>query len=201
MPGIEGYEEVWGRGVYHCLFCDGYEDRGAESVGVLAVGDMAEVQVAVHMARMAKRLSGRVTIYTDGDGELGSKLKEVIGGDGAIVVDGRRVVKLEKASAESGVKVLVHLDGGEIVKEGFLVHKPKTRVNGPFVSQLGLELTEKGVIKIAAPFNEASVKGVFAVGDCASLFPAVANAMAMGVFAAGGLAAQLQSEPVPEEDV
>ena len=77
------------------------------------------------------------------------------------------------------------------------VNKPKCQVNGPFVSQLGIELAETGAIKVTQPTCETNVKGVFAVGDCASPIPAVVNAMAMGTFAAGAMVGQLQSEPVP----
>ena len=55
-----------------------------------------------------------------------------------------------------------------------------------------------GVIKTSQPFYETSLSGVFAVGDCASPIPAVNNAMAMGSFAAGGLAGQLGAEPNEE---
>lgn len=37
FPGIEGYEPLWGERIFHCLFCKGYEDKGASSAGVLAV--------------------------------------------------------------------------------------------------------------------------------------------------------------------
>ena len=76
------------------------------------------------------------------------------------------------------------------------MHKPKNQLNGPFVEQLSLEMTEMGVIKTSPPFYETSVAGVFAVGDCASPMPAVVNAVAMGAFAAGGLVGQLGAEPV-----
>ena len=52
-----------------------------------------------------------------------------------------------------------------------------------------------GVIKTSQPFYETSMPGVFAVGDCATIMPAVVNALAMGAFAAGGLVAQLGAEP------
>jgi thioredoxin reductase len=178
------------------LFCDGYEDRGVESAGVLAVEDVADEQTAVHLAGMAKRLSGRVTIYTNGDEGLSGKLEVATANEGDIGVDRRRIMMLEEAgSTESGGKVIVHLEDGAAVREGFMVHKPKNRVHGPFVGQLGIELMEKGFIKVSPPFNETTVKGVFATGDCASPFPAVVNAVAMGVVAAVGLAFQLQSEP------
>ena len=200
-PDIEGYDDVWARGVYHCLFCHGYEERGAASAGVLAIGEVANPMPAVHMARMAKRLAEKVTVYTDGAEELSEELAVALADD-AFTIDKRRIVKLEKGVG-SDSEVVVHLaqeDGEvEVVKHGFITHKPKAELNGPFAFQLGLELTEMGVIKTTPPFYEASVKGVFAVGDCASPMPAVTNAIAMGTFAAAGLAGQLQAEPVPTD--
>ncbi|KAJ0351829.1 hypothetical protein COL26b_004043 [Colletotrichum chrysophilum] len=175
-PEIQGYDDVWGRGVYHCLFCDGFEDRNSASAGVLAVEDVAKAPVALHLARMAKRLARKVTIYTNGASELKDQIVTSLGKDPIIELDDRRVIRLEKA---------------------FVVHKPKTQVNGPFVEQLQLELTEAGAIKTSQPFYETTVQGVFAVGDCASTMPAVVNALAMGAFAAGGLVAQLGAEPTP----
>lgn len=72
------------------------------------------------------------------------------------------------------------------------VHKPRTKVNGPFVHQLSLELTEKGDIKTIPPFYESSVAGVFAVGDCSTPLKAVSQAVAMGTFGAAGVAQQLE---------
>jgi len=114
---------------YHCLFCDGYEDRGAPSAGVLAIKDLANAKMAMHMARMAKRLSDNVTVYTDGSVDLSEEIEAAVAvtGDGNIKVERRRVVRLERA--ESGSGVVVHLEDGTTVTEGFLV-----RIFPPFFS-------------------------------------------------------------------
>lgn len=70
-------------------------------------------------------------------------------------------------------------------------HKPKTEVNGPFARQLSLELTDEGDIKTTSPFYESSVPGVFAIGDCSTPLKATSQAVAMGTFAAAGVAIQL----------
>lgn len=65
------------------------------------------------------------------------------------------------------------------------------KLNGPFVEQLGLEVTEQGFIKTSPPFYATNVPGVLAVGDCATPFKAVTQAISMGTFAAGGVVGQL----------
>ena len=71
------------------------------------------------MARMAKRLSDKVTIYSNGDKEVSSELSK-IAADAGFSVEARRMVRLEKAGGtRSGI--VVHLEDGTMVTEGFLV--------------------------------------------------------------------------------
>ncbi|KAJ1712134.1 thioredoxin reductase GliT-like protein [Aspergillus flavus] len=191
FPDIDGYKECWGRGIFHCLFCHGYEERGCASAGLLAVGDVANPMVAMHFARMAKRFASTVTLYTDGAEELAQTLQESTRGTG-IKVNKKKISKLVKGHGASDVHVI--FEDGTQVTEGFLTHKPKTEINGPFAEQLGLQLTPTGDLEATAPFYSTSVPGVFAAGDCASPVKVVATAMSSGVLVAGGLVGQLQDE-------
>ena len=56
-------------------------------------------------------------------------------------------------------------------------------------------MTEHGDIEVSAPFNQTSVPGVFAAGDCATPMKAVMQAVTMGSFAAVGAVSQLQMDP------
>lgn len=111
----------------HCLFCHGYEDRGCASAGVLAVGDVASPGVALHMARMGKRLTQNVTVYTDGAEELGEQIALGLKGSvSGIKVDKRRIRRLAKGPERSEVD-MVFEDGSQI-REGFLVRLiPRSR--------------------------------------------------------------------------
>lgn len=109
---------------FHCLFCHGYEERGPESAGVLAIGDVGSVPPALHLARSAKQLAKKVTIYTDGAQELADSL---MGGlhasdKGAIVTDTRPIARLVKDKEATAVSV--HFSSGPPAREGFLVHRP-----------------------------------------------------------------------------
>ncbi len=102
------------------MFCHGYEDRGCASAGVLAIGDIAVPGVALHMARMAKRLSAHVTVYTDGAEELSEQIKTALNGSvSGIKVDQRRITRLEKGPKNS--EVIMHFEDGSKLQEGFLV--------------------------------------------------------------------------------
>ncbi|CZT21194.1 related to thioredoxin reductase [Ramularia collo-cygni] len=192
-PDIPGYDEVWGYRVYHCLFCHGFEQRNAKSVGVLAIGDLSNPKVALHMAYQAQRLAQNVVVYTDGASDVAEQVELGVQPGFKITVEQRSIERLSMGPNNS--EVVVQLSGGEEQVQGFLVHRPKAEVNGPFARQLALELTEAGDIKTSQPFHETSVSGCFAVGDCATYMKAVTSAISMGALGAGGLASQLQMLP------
>ncbi len=103
---------------FGCLFCHGYEDRGAEFAGVLAIGDLAAVFPAMLVARMAKRLAGDVTIYTDNNESLSKQIRESLG-KSSIKVDSRSIARLEKRKV--GAEVTIHFADKSVQTEGFLV--------------------------------------------------------------------------------
>ena len=184
---------------FHCLFCHGYEDRGASSVGVLAIEDCAPPGPAMHIANYALRLADTVVIYTNGSASTTTAIETALSSlrpnsksRRNISINPAKISRLVKKP--KGPEIEVQLENGEKKTEGFLVHKPIGKLNGTWVEQLGLETTPQGMIKVNFPFNEASVQGVFAVGDCATPMQAVAAAISMGGAAAAGVTAQLEAE-------
>jgi thioredoxin reductase len=109
-----------------------------------------------------------------------------------IFVEERKIAKLVKGPKNAEVEVFL----ADVAQktEGFIAHKPKGALNGPFVEQLGLETTPQGDFKVNAPFNETSVSGVFAAGDCGTMIKAVPMALSMGGMVGAGVASSLGAE-------
>ncbi|OJD30968.1 thioredoxin reductase [Diplodia corticola] len=189
-PDIAGYDDCWGRGIYHCLFCHGYEERGAPKAAILAVEDMADLMHSIAVGCMAARLSTSVSILTHGNADLTKEISAAAAEKG-LTVDSRRIVRFKKVSADSA-DVEVEFEDGKKEVFGFVAHKPRSKLNGPWAEQLGIELTPGLDVKVNPPFNETNVPGVFAAGDCASPFKVVAGGISMGLFAANGAAVQVQ---------
>ncbi|XXG99439.1 hypothetical protein Hte_005778 [Hypoxylon texense] len=214
-----GYEGLWGHGIFHCLFCHGFEERGAPSAGVLATGpllagpgpsggnnnnnnndDDAAPLFAPTVSRMAGRLAGSVTVYTDGNEELGSRIRAQLKSKTKFRVETRRVVRLTKdPDVEGEAGVLVTLEDGTVNKEGFLAHAPAFELNGPFAADLGVAITPQGHIDAQPPFFTTSVPGVYAAGDCATMMKAVPMATMMGSAVGAGLVHVLQLEDDVED--
>ena len=74
---------------------------------------------------MARRFTRRVTLYTNGDKELGAKLKSELERDsdgraGLVTVNSQPISRLARGSGRES-EVIVTLAGGSQVAEGFLV--------------------------------------------------------------------------------
>ncbi|KAI1381677.1 FAD/NAD(P)-binding domain-containing protein [Hypoxylon crocopeplum] len=189
---IPGFDECWGRSIYHCLFCHGYEQRGSESSGVLAINDVAPIPIALHVSRNAAQFTKHVTIYTNGDTSKIDAFQAEIGPTAPFTVDSRRITKFVLGPDQLGIKI--HFEDGTTKDEAFLGHKPVSKLKSDFLAkQLGLEITPKGDLKVSPPFGETSLKGCFAAGDNSSSLKTIPLAVNGGANSAAGVASHVQS--------
>lgn len=169
----------------------GYEERSCSSAGILSIDTDATLFAARHLAFQARNLTPTVTIYTNDNAALTTEIFSALTPLG-FTVDGRRIRALQKGAARATVDII--FENGGTRTEGFLVHRPRVELNGPFAQQLGVEMAAEGHVKTSFPFNETSVPGVFVAGDAGSMFRIGTQAVVMGAFAAGGVQAQINAE-------
>ncbi|KAI1116644.1 FAD/NAD(P)-binding domain-containing protein [Nemania sp. NC0429] len=193
FPDLEGFADLWTKRIFHCLFCHGYEDKGASSVGVLAIFPLLIPALAMNMADNAAQLGENVTIYTSGNEELASQLSAIAqSAKSKFTVEARKIKRLAAAGANS---VTVEFEDGGHREEKFLAYHPLTTVQGPFVAQLGLTLSPMGDIQAdASAFHQTNVRGVFAAGDCITPYKVIPGAISSGCNAAVAATTQLQAE-------
>ncbi|KAL4884603.1 FAD/NAD(P)-binding domain-containing protein [Aspergillus karnatakaensis] len=169
FPDIPGYAEAWVKRIYHCLYWEGYEDRGATSSGVLAIQTASIAPLAIHLAEIAAHLSSTVTIYTHGSDDLALQIQQAGG--------------IELTFAD-----------GTTTTEVFLLHNPFTKTNGLFAEQLGVKMTATGEVVADFPAFQTSVHSVFAAGDCVTQYKVIAGAISSGCNAAVAASTQLLAE-------
>lgn len=108
---------------FHCLFCHGYEERGAKSAGVLATGFLTNPAFSAPVTRMAGRLAEVVNVYTNGNESLASELRPLLKNTKKFHIINDKISSLAK-DPEVGAEhtdILVSLEGGAVKKEGFMV--------------------------------------------------------------------------------
>ncbi|KAG8166324.1 hypothetical protein KVR01_002013 [Diaporthe batatas] len=195
FPDIPGYAEAWGKGIFHNLFAQAYqEDPSKVHAGVLAVDWIAMPQFTFHMSHMTSQLAGSVTIYTHGNEELAKQIAPTLEGK-PWKADTRKIAQISLMSPDGTAVDITFEDGSAAAAEAFLGHAPMTQVRGAFQEQLGLRMGQTpGEYETHGFFQETSVKGVYAAGDAMSMFKVWPNAIASGAQAAAGVAVKLQEE-------
>ncbi|OLU33434.1 NAD(P)/FAD-dependent oxidoreductase [Pseudomonas sp. PA27(2017)] len=174
LPAIDGLAERWGRHVFHCPYCHGYElDQGR--IGVLAVSPMS-----IHHAMMLPDW-GSTTFFLNGAFVPDAEQLEQLARRGV-------VVEPDRVQSISGERVDVNLaDGRSVALDGLFV-MPRTHQGNPLATQLGCALLEgpMGLYLQTTETQETTVPGVFACGDAALAAGSVALAVGTGARAGAG---------------
>ncbi|MGQ9371772.1 NAD(P)/FAD-dependent oxidoreductase [Azospirillum sp. ST 5-10] len=177
LPPVPGLAERWGRFVFHCPYCHGYELMNGR-IGVVAVSPLS-----MHHALMLPDW-GRTTLLLNGAFEPDS---------GQCAQLERRGVAVEAGRIRDigGAKADVRLADGRTLPFDGLFVLSRTRPAGPLAGQLGcaLEQGPLGTVVRTSEGKETSVPGVFACGDAARAGGSVALAVGDGTLA-GAMAHQ-----------
>ena len=174
LPDIPGLAERWGKSVFHCPYCHGYE-IGTGRIGVIAAGPEH-----LHHMRMLTDW-GTVTVLVNG--AVPEDAPEVA----ALTAAGIAVEHAPVRSIEGTADVLL-ADGRTLSFDGLFV-APTVDPETPLTRDLGLALTEgpTGPSIAVDEMQQTSAAGVFACGDAATPMHSVSIAVGKGAFA--GIAA------------
>ncbi len=142
-----------------------------------------------HLTRLAHSLAQTVTIYTSANEALTNELERKVERDEWCPINSRPILRL---TPTSGIAVLVEMEDGTSVEQGFLVHMCKDSQNFGFEHNLNLELAATdSESKISLPFNEVTGQGVFAAGDAGSMMKSGMLAQGSGSVTAVGVATNM----------
>jgi thioredoxin reductase len=183
-PALPGIEPLWGRSVFHCPFCDGWEVRDR----ALAVhGNRPEV---VRSALVVSGWSSDVVLLTDGPARFGDADRAVLDAAGVRV----REEPIRRLAGHDGGLDRIELASGPAEEcEALFVRTRRGQPNG-LAAALGCELTDGGTI-VTDGDGRTDVRGVYAAGDTATeSLRSVAAAIGTGSRAA--LAVAIDHVPV-----
>ncbi|BBX69576.1 NAD(P)/FAD-dependent oxidoreductase [Mycolicibacterium psychrotolerans] len=187
-PAVPGLDAFWGRSVFHCPFCHGWEVRD-QPLAVLAAGERG-----VHMASLLSGWSKDVVLLTDGPAGLADADRKHLAAAG-IPVDERGVAGVSGADGE--LEAVVFADGTSLARRGLLVAGTLHQRTG-LARALGVAFAAPGPVSAEAISVDAlwrtSVPGVYAAGDVCAQMPQVAAAIAAGSGAAVSIVGSLTEE-------
>ncbi|TDF99460.1 NAD(P)/FAD-dependent oxidoreductase [Paenibacillus piri] len=184
FPAIPGLAEMYGKSLFHCPYCDGWELRDQP---LIVLSDNPKV---FHMAKLLYNWSRDLVICTNGRSVLTDKQKQVL--------DSRNIIETEQTIAafhgsEGKLRQVEFTDGSRINRTGGFV-TPQWLPQAVFREGLGYETTELDGIR-TDEMGKSTVPGLFAAGEAASGAPSqLIVAAAAGSMAAAGINAELMEE-------
>jgi thioredoxin reductase len=189
LPELPGAQEVYGKGLFHCPYCDGWEHRERPLVA-LGRGP-AGVELALHLLAW----SSRITLCTRGPEPMPELPEE---GAARLARNGIVVHRAPVAAFEPGPDgrlATVRLTDGTVLPTAAVFFRSHERQRAELGECLGCARDEGGMIVTSAR-EESSVPGVYVTGDASGRRFHIAIVAA----AEGARAAMAVNTALTEED-
>ncbi|MBB1285987.1 NAD(P)/FAD-dependent oxidoreductase [Flavisolibacter sp. BT320] len=169
VPSIPGFKELYGKSVFHCPYCDGWEVQNKE------LGVYARNKNGYELAIALKCWSAHVTLYTDGRNKL--KPTEVE----TLTANNISIVSYPISHLEAKGDQLHHIQFRNGDKRRcdalFFVNGFEQQCN--LAETFGCDMTKKGVV-VTNRFQQTNISGLYVAGDASKDMHFVVVAAAEG---------------------
>jgi len=177
LPTIEGLHDYYGKSVFCCPYCDGWELRDRPLVVI------SEGPQTFNLVKVVWNWSHDLLVCTNGHQVLTKEQREILYKKGIRVVEDRITALVGKSGQ---LERMVFATQEERARHGGFV-APQLLQASPFGEELGCEMNVMGGI-VTDPFGRTTVPGVYAAGDASVVVPAqLIIAAAEGSRAAAGV--------------
>ncbi|MBE2264192.1 MAG: NAD(P)/FAD-dependent oxidoreductase [Burkholderiaceae bacterium] len=170
LPPITGLDERWGKAVFHCPYCHGYE-LGEGRIGIIATGPMS-----LHQAQFLTEW-GDITLLVNNAMPLGADARSDLKRRGVVIEE----VLIDKIEGHADVRMA----DGRLLSFAGLFTAALCTPSHSLAEAMGcaIEETPMGLQVRTDAENKTSVPGVFACGDVARVPHSVSIAVGNGALA------------------
>jgi thioredoxin reductase len=173
LPPIDGVGELYGRSVFHCPYCDGWEVRDQP----IAIYGRGERGLGLSLELTA--WSPDLILCTDGPTEIAPDDLARLARNG-ITVREDRVARLE---GNDGILTHVVFESGERLPRRALFFTTGPFQRSDLSTRLGCEINEKGTVR-TGKYETTHLAGLYVAGDASRAVQWVVVAAAEGAEAA-----------------
>jgi thioredoxin reductase len=183
VPTVQGFKEMYGKSVFHCPYCDGWEVKGKR------VGVYARNKEGWELALSLKAWTNDVTLYTDGRNKVKPFQKEYLEANEIPIVKAP-FAHLEGDNGQ--LKKIVFTNGEEAPCDAiFFVNGYEQRCD--LAETFDCEISSKGVV-VTNRFQQTNTTGLYVAGDADKDVHFVVVAAAEGAKAGVTINKELQKE-------
>jgi thioredoxin reductase len=167
-PDIRGYDALWGRSIFLCPYCHGWEVRD-QPLAVVGQGP-----ALAEFAPLLLSWSDDVVVFTNGE-PLEPDAEEALAARGLEI----RTAPIAELEAKNGKLDSIRFDDGSRLARHalFVVQSPRLPT---LVADLRLDLDERGFVRVDED-GATSAPGLWAAGDLTSRRHQVMEAAAQGL--------------------
>ena len=186
LPAVDGLAERWGKSVFHCPYCHGWEARD-QPLAVYLIDPLS-----VELAIILRGWSDDIVLCTNTN-ELDDMSRERLNRHNVGIRE-EQILRLEGEGVT--LQRIVFDTGDPLERRGLFVRPPQYH-QSDIAQQLGCEMEEvvPGITTIkTGMMGHTSVSGVFAAGDASTPMQQAVIAAATGAAAAMGLSHELFQE-------
>ncbi len=180
LPEIEGFRDCYGRSIFHCPYCDGWEHRDRR-LAVFGRGRSGE-----HLALSLETWSPHVVLLTHGS-RLDAKRRQRLARNGVEVVTDR----IARVAHDEGRLTRVEFTRREALPLDAIFFTTAQHPRCDLAASLGCTFNRKGTVDTGT-LSETNIPGVFVAGDASRDAQFVVVAAAEGVKAALAINQALQ---------
>jgi len=184
LPEIDGFRELYGRSVFHCPYCDGWEvrDRPLAIYGRGARG----LGLSLELTGWSRDL----VLCTDGPCEIDDEGRARLTRNG-ITLREDRLVRLE---GRETLERLVFASGEPLPRHALFFTTGQTQ-QSELALALGCDFTEKGTVQ-TGKYESTHLRGLYVAGDASRAVQWVVVAAAEGAEAAFAINTDLLQEDI-----
>lgn len=183
IPEIEGFEALYGRSVFHCPYCDGWEMRD-QPLAVYGRGKDGQ-GLALELTQWSRDL----VLCTDGPAGLEQKHLDRLARH-HIAVREEPIARLE---GHDGVLERIVFANGDALPRRGLFFVTESRQRSALPAKLGCTFTEEGAVRTGA-YELTHIEGLYVAGDASRAVQLAVVAAAEGAEAAFAINTALLKE-------
>jgi len=184
LPEIKGFETFYGRSIFHCPYCDGWEVRD-QPLAIYGQGDNGPA-----LAQELTGWSSNLTLVTDGPTVIKTEVRDKLTRK-KIQVWEQKIAHLEGAD---GILERIVFEDSSILKCRAMFFNLGHRQHSDLAAKLGVKIDPHGGEIISNRHESTNVPGVYVAGDAAFHTHCVIIAASEGAIAALSINTALLNE-------